>query len=86
MLAERIDREIHRNYVLYPCNYIALDELNGDSANAAHYTAADKQRFDAYLSGQLAKIQIPNKDEAYLRERMLTMYANPARNKKAAES
>ena len=86
VLAERIDREIHRNYVLYPCNYIALDELNGDSANAAHYTAADKQRFDAYLSGQLAKIQIPNKDEAYLRERMLTMYANPARNKKAAES
>lgn len=30
--------------------------------------------------GQLAKIQIPNKDEAFLRERMLTMYANPVRN------
>lgn len=28
----------------------------------------------------MAKINIENKDEAYLRERMLTMYANPARN------
>ena len=86
VLAERMDHEIHRGYELFPCNYIALDELNGDSANASHYTAADKQRFDTYLSGQLAKIQIPDKDEPYLRERMLTMYANPVRNKKAAES
>ena len=83
-LAERMDREIHRGYELYPCNYIALDELNGDQANAAHYTDADKKRFEDYLAGQMAKIQIPNKDEAFLRERMLTMYANPVRNKLAA--
>ena len=80
-LAERMDREIHSGYELYPCNYIALDELNGDNANAAHYTDADKKRFEQYLAGQMAKIQLPNKDEAFLRERMLTMYANPVRNK-----
>ena len=84
-LAERMDREIHRGYELYPCNYIALDELNGDSANAAHYTDADKKRFEQYLAGQMAKIQLPNKDEAFLRERMLTMYANPVRNKQAVQ-
>ena len=84
-LAERMDREIHRGYELYPCNYIALDELNGDNANAAHYTNADKQRFEQYLAGQMAKIQLPNKDEAFLRERMLTMYANPVRNLMAAQ-
>jgi hypothetical protein len=84
-LAERMDREIHRGYELYPCNYIALDELNGDGANAAHYTDADKQRFEKYLAGQMAKIQLPNKDEAFLRERMLTMYANPVRNLMAAQ-
>ena len=84
-LAELMDREIHRGYELYPCNYIALDELNGDNANAAHYTAEDKKRFEEYLAGQMAKIQLPNKDEAFLRERMLTMYANPVRNKLAAE-
>ena len=84
-LAERMDREIHRGYELYPCNYIALDELNGDIANAAHYTDSDKQRFEQYLAGQMAKIQLPNKDESFLRERMLTMYANPVRNLMSAQ-
>ena len=80
-LSRRMDRELHRNYRLYPCNYIALDELNGNRDHAEHYTDADKQRFEKYLAGQLAKITIPDKDEAFLRERMLTMYANPVRNK-----
>ena len=80
-LSRRMDCELHRNYRLYPCNYIALDELNGNRDHAEHYTDADKQRFEKYLAGQLAKITIPNKDEAFLRERMLTMYANPVRNK-----
>ena len=84
-VAERMDREIHRGYELYPCNYIALDELNGDKANAAHYTDADVKRFNQYLAGQMAKINLPNKDEAFLRERMLTMYANPVRNLMAAQ-
>ena len=84
-ISQRMDRELHRNYRLYPCNYIACDELNGNQVNAAHYTAADKQCFEKYLAGQLAKITIPNKDEAFLRERMLTMYANPLRNKVKSE-
>ena len=83
-VAERMDKEIHQGYELFPCNYIALDELHGDSANAAHYTAADKQRFENYLAGQIAKITLENKDEAFLRECILTMYANPVRNKFAA--
>ena len=80
MLSQRIDRELHHNYRLYPCNYIAIDELEGTSSHAGQYTQADVKRFDQYLAGQLAKIQIPDKDEAFLRERMLTMYANPVRN------
>ena len=84
VLCERMDHEIHRGYELFPCNYIALDELSGDSANASQYTSADKQRFETYLEGQLAKIKIDNKDEVFLRERILTMYANPVRNKLAA--
>ena len=85
VVSQRMDRELHRNYRLYPCNYIACDELNGNEEHAAHYTTADKQRFEKYLNGQLAKINIPNKDEAFLRERMLTMYANPLRNKVKSE-
>ena len=84
-LSQRMDRELHRNYKLYPCNYIAFDELNGNSDYAKHYNTKDKERFEQYLKGQLAKIQLPNKDEAFLRERMLTMYANPLRNYLAAQ-
>ena len=83
-VAERMDREIHQGYELFPCNYIALDELNGNQVNSAHYTDADKLRFEQYLTGQLAKITLPNKDEAFLRERILTMYANPVVNQQAA--
>ena len=79
-LAERMDCEIYRGYTLYPCNYIALDELEGTNTHVDHYTKSDQERFEKYLAGQLAKIQLPNKDEAFLRERMLTMYANPLRN------
>jgi hypothetical protein len=52
--------------------------------HSQNYTPADVQRFEEYLAGQLAKIKIPNKDEAFLRERILTMYANPLRNYLAA--
>lgn len=79
-LCKRIDREIHRGYRLFPCNYIALDKLNGNRDNAAHYTEKDVVTFNQYLARQLAKIQIPNRDEDFLLERMLTMYANPLRN------
>ncbi|WP_417125893.1 1-acyl-sn-glycerol-3-phosphate acyltransferase [Prevotella pectinovora] len=80
IIAEHIDKEIFRNYRLYPSNYIALDMLEGNEAHAGRYTADDKAAFEKYLQGQIARIDIPNKDEAFLRERMLTMYANPARN------
>ena len=84
-VAEHMDKEIHRGYELFPCNYIALDELNGNKNHANHYSEVDKQRFEQYLSGQLAKIQLPDKDDSFLRERILTMYANPVRNKLAAQ-
>ncbi len=80
VIAEHIDKEIFRNYRLYPSHYIALDMLEGNEAHAGRYTAEDKAVFEKYLQGQIARIDIPNKDEAFLRERMLTMYANPARN------
>lgn len=79
-VAAHIDREIHAHYRLFPANYIALDLLNGDDGHADHYTGDDKAFFLGYLKQQLAKIDLPNPDVHFLRERMLTMYANPARN------
>ena len=85
-LSHRLDCELHQHYRLYPCNYIALDMLENSkaSSDSSHYIAADVERFEKYLAGQLAKIELPNKDETFLRERMLTMYANPLRNYQTA--
>ena len=79
-VAQIIDRHIFKGYRIYPCNRIALDMLKGDQSQAAYYTQAEKEAFQTYLEGQLAKIDIPNPDWDYLKERILTMYANPLIN------
>lgn len=75
-----IDKHIHHNYRLYPGNYVACDLLNGTETFAGKYTPEEKKRFEAYLQKKLDLIQLPNKDEDFLRQRILTMYANPAIN------
>ena len=84
-VAAYIDQQIHRNYRLCLGNYVALDMLEETEAYTDQYTAEDKAKFEKYIQGQLAKIDLPNKDEAYLKERLLTMYANPVRNNLAAQ-
>lgn len=80
-----IDKRIHANYRIYPNNYVAHDLLEGNTAFAGQrYTEEDKQRFIAYIDRQLARIEIPNKDTPFLREKLLTMYANPLKNHLAA--
>ena len=83
-IVRHIDREIHRHYRLFPNNYIAHDLLTGTDEQTAHYQPADKVNFERYLSEQLEKITVPQPDIAFLRERILTMYANPLRNYWAA--
>lgn len=80
VVAEHIDRCIYANYRLFPGNYIALDMLEGNALRANRYTEEEKQTFEAYLAGQLANIDLTDKDESFLRHKMLEMYANPARH------
>lgn len=79
-----IDRKIHANYRLYPGNYVACDLLDGTTSFAGNYSAEEKQTFEDYIAGQLDKISILNKDVAFLREKLLVMYANPVINYLAA--
>ena len=79
-----IDRRIHGNYRIYSGNYVAYDWLNNTSEFADHYTSEEKQRFVTYIEQQLGKIKIPNKDEDFLRGKLLLMYANPLVNYLAA--
>lgn len=81
--ARRLDEEIYRNYRLYPNNFVALDLLNNRKDYISHYSEEDKAQFEQYLQQQIDKIDLPNKDEAFLRERLLEMYANPAKNQLA---
>lgn len=79
-VASIIDKEIYRHYRFYPNNYIAYDLLNGTRRFSDHYGLKDKKAFEEYLQKQLDKIVIPNKDENFLRKKILEMYANPLTN------
>ena len=79
-LAHLIDLHIHRNYRLYPGNYIACDLLEGKHEFAGQYTKEDQMKFEAYLQKKLDMIDLPDKDIPFLRQCILTMYANPAIN------
>ena len=79
-IAKEIDRRIHANYRLYPCNYIAYDLQEGENRFDSHYSSDEKTKFEEYIAGQMDKIDLPNKDVAFLYEKMLAMYANPLIN------
>ena len=83
-IARRIDQQIHAGYSLFPGNYVAADILNGTSTYARHYTEKERKVFETYLQSRIDLVEIANKDENFLRERILTMYANPVFNKQNA--
>lgn len=79
-VARIIDHIIHKNYRLWPVNYYYYELLTGDSQFADKYTEADKEQLDKYLAERIEKVDLPNKDEAFLRTKILEMYANPLIN------
>lgn len=79
-VASVIDKEIYKHYRFYPCNYVAYDMLTGTRRFSEQYGLKDKKKFEEYLQGQLDKIVMPNKDEAFLRTKILEMYTNPLKN------
>lgn len=84
---EIIDSEIHAGYCIYPINYIAYDELNNTDRFREHYTNDELDDIQAYFASQLAKVDveaITDEEQQYLRQMLLTMYANPLQNKLAA--
>ena len=85
-IAAHIDREIHSNYELYPCNYVALDMIQDTKVYEEYYTSEDYQKFDEYINEQIEKIDIENRDDHFLRTCLLTQYAYPAKNYIAASS
>ena len=86
-VAALIDREIYLNYKFFPVNYIAYDRLWGDNQTfSSLYSANDIENFDVYLQKKLDLITIPDKDIAFLTEKILEMYAYPVKNQLAAKT
>lgn len=82
-----LDNSIHCGYRIFPCNYIAYDAINETDRYSSQYTAEDVDTFNAYINGQLAKVDEPDitpDEHKFMRDMMLTMYANPLKNQLAA--
>lgn len=83
--AELIDKHIHADYEIYNVNKIAHDLLTGENRFAKDYDLLEKLDFEKYLEKQIMKIDLNDKDENFLRRKMLEMYANPLINHLKAE-
>ena len=79
-VARIIDNILHSNYRFWPVNYYFYEQLTGDTQFADKYTAADKEQLEGYMAAQIAKVDLADKDEAFLRTKILEMYANPLIN------
>lgn len=79
-VAQIIDNEIHSNYQIFPCNYIAFDRIEGTDRFKDMYTDDQVVEFEKYLSKQMDKIKLENKDEGFLMDKLLSMYSNTLRN------
>ena len=79
-VARIIDKHIHKNYKFWAINYYYYELLTGDARFADKYTAEEKARLDAYLQGQIEKIDLTDRDDEFCRTKILEMYANPVIN------
>lgn len=80
-VCRRIDNEIHRRYLLFPINYVCADMLQGDKQYGVYYSKEQQQQVEQYINSRIQLVDLPDRDDAFIRERILTMYANPVYNK-----
>lgn len=85
-IAEIIDKEIYTNYMFFPGNYIAYDWIEKTDRFKDKYTQEQVDEFKLYLSKQMNKIKIENKDEDFLLIKFLEMYSNTLKNYLVATS
>ena len=70
-VAELIDKRIHSNYTIFPINKIAFDLLKDENRFIKDYTTMEKLDFQRYLSLQIAKIDLPERNEDFLMKKLL---------------
>lgn len=84
-----IDKEIHCGYHIFPINYVAYDRLHGNHEWKDCYSDSDAEAADTYWHNQLEKLEnydsFNDADRRFMLEKMWVMYANPLKNKIAAQ-
>ncbi len=80
LAAKIIDKEIHSNYQIYPCNYIAYNLFYKTDRFNDKYTQEEADEFKAYLEKQIAKIDLDYIDHDFVLEKMLEMYSYTLKN------
>ena len=76
-ICKLIDKQIYKNYVLYPNNFIAHDLMHQNQEYANRYTLEEKSKFEAYLQMQSQTSDVP---EEKMRANLLKIYATPVDN------
>lgn len=76
-LAQAIDRKIHRNFKLWPNNYIAYDLLHSVNKYSSYYTQEEKDHFIRVMTHKMDKL---NGNISMLNNIYLEIYANPVKN------
>ena len=79
-----IDQAIHRSYEIFEINYVAFDLLHNTDRFSRKYTPEKREETIAYFNKQLDKVDVADitpEEREYMWQMMLTMYANPLRNK-----
>lgn len=72
-----IDKQIYKNYTLYPNNYIAHDLLYQNEEYSNYYSEEEKTAFERYLQ---TKSQVPDVPVDKMRHNLLKIYATPVEN------
>ena len=76
-LALLIDKEIYKNYKLWPSNYIAYDLSLETSRFSGHYSQKEKENFLKFINSDLHQFSGDKKD---IESIYLKIYSNPVTN------
>lgn len=77
-LAQIIDAKIHKNFKLWPNNYIAYDLLHSVNKFSSYYSEEEKKHFIETMAAKMDKL---NGNISMLNNIFLEIYANPVKNR-----
>jgi hypothetical protein len=78
-----IDRQVYKNYQLWPSNYIAMDMLNGNQKYSSKYSITEKERFLEMMNKKMSLVDLKEED---FKSYFLQMYANPVKSASKLEN